>query len=117
MALMPIPGTPFSTDTTSGQRVLTGGVMQYDPNARIAPVDPQTNWADVLAVGNQAALQWYATATGKPVQSGQPTSTMRNVFGTDLGGGPTILGQTGASLGSLLVIVAVVIAIVVIARR
>jgi hypothetical protein len=115
---MPIAGTPFSTDTSTGRRVLTGGVIPYDPNARIAPVNGQgTNWADVIAIGNQAALQWFATATQKPVLPGTPTSTMRNVFGTDFGGSPTPLGQATAPIGALIVIVAIVVGIVIVARR
>jgi len=121
MALQPIAGTPFSVDSATGQRVLTGGVMPYDPNARITPIMANgsggPNWADVVGVANQSALQWYSTVTQKPVAPGAPGSMMQNVFGTDFRGGPTVLGQTASPIGVVLVIAVVVVGLVLIARR
>ena len=69
-------------------------------------------WANTVGVLNQGALSWYATITNKPVQSGQPTSLMRTVTGTDLGGGATIMGQSVSPL-SLLVLAGILVAGVV----
>lgn len=74
-------------------------------------------WANTVGVLNQGALSWYATITNKPVQSGQPTSLMRQVTGTDLGGGATIGGQTISPV-SLLVLAGILVGgIVLIVRR
>lgn len=73
--------------------------------------------ADLVSVGNQAVLQWYATTHHTTVQSGAPTSMMQNVFGADLRGGPTVLGQTASPVGVVLVIALVVVAVVLVARR
>lgn len=73
--------------------------------------------ADVIGVANQSALQWYATVTQKPVQTGAPSSTLRNVFGADFAGGPTVLGQTTSPIGIVLIIAVVVLGVVLIARK
>jgi hypothetical protein len=76
-----------------------------------------SKWGDVALVVNQALLQWYSTATQKPIAPGTPPSVMRGVFGTDFGGGPTILGQTAGTLGPLLLVGIVVVGVVLVARR
>lgn len=73
--------------------------------------------ANLISVGNQSALQWYSTVTQKPVATGAPNSMMQNVFGTDLRGGPTLLGQTASPVGLVLVIAIVVIGVVLVAKR
>jgi len=73
--------------------------------------------ADLVSVGNQAALQWYSTVTQKPVQTGTPRSTMQNVFGADLSGGATMLGKTTSPIGIILVIAIVVVGVVLVARK
>ena len=73
--------------------------------------------ADLVQVGSQAALQWYSTVTQKPVRPGAPTSAMQNVFGTDLRGGPTTLGQTASPIGVVLVIAIIAVVVVLVAKR
>lgn len=72
--------------------------------------------AETVAVMNQGALQWYATVTQKPIQSGLPPSVMRNVLGTDLSGGPTALGQTASSLLPVLILGVLVFGVVMLKR-
>lgn len=71
---------------------------------------------DFWAVANGAALQWYSTATQKPISTGAPPTLMGNVFGTDFRGGPTITGQAFGSLGPILVLAIVAGAVVLIIR-
>jgi hypothetical protein len=72
---------------------------------------------DLIGVANQSALQWYATMTNKPVQAGAPGSLMRNVFGSDFSGGPSLVGQTAAPVGTLILAAIVVAGVVLIVRR
>jgi len=73
--------------------------------------------ADLISVGNQSALQWYSTVAQKPVATGMPSSTMRNVFGTDFSGGPTVLGQTASPIGLILIVAIVVVGVVLVTRK
>lgn len=76
-----------------------------------------SNLANIINWGNQAAMSWYATVTQKPIQSPYPQSTMRDVFGTDFSGGPTIEGQTFGTLGPLLLFGLLVTGVVLLVRR
>lgn len=76
-----------------------------------------TNWAAIINAANTTALTWYSTVTQKPIQSGAPPTVMRNVFGTDFGGGPTIEGQTFGALGPILVLAIVVGGVVLLVKR
>lgn len=76
-----------------------------------------TNWGELILYANQAAMGWYSTVTQKPVQTGQPGSAMRNVFGADLSAGPTLVGQTASPLSVVLVLAIVVTGVVLLVRK
>jgi hypothetical protein len=73
--------------------------------------------ANLVAVGNQSALQWYSTVTQKPIGATGPESVMGNVFGTDFRGGPTVIGQTVSPFGVVMMFGIVAVAVVLIFRR
>jgi hypothetical protein len=68
-------------------------------------------------VANASALQWFSTATGKPIQTGAPRTAMGDVFGTDFSGGPTVEGRTFGAIGPILVLAIIAGAVVLIVRR
>lgn len=73
--------------------------------------------ANVASVVNQNALGWYSTITGKPIQSGAPSSWMQSAIGTDLRGGPTVLGQTASPLSVIALVAIIVLGGVLIVRK
>ena len=73
--------------------------------------------ANVAGIVNQSALGWYSTITGKPIQSGVPSSWLQSAVGADFRGGPTAIGQTAAPLSLIIVVALVVLGGVLVVRK
>lgn len=76
-----------------------------------------SNLGNTIGMISNSALSWYATVKQRPVISGQPGSAMRNVFGADLGGGPTIYGQAASPVTVVVTIGIVAVALVLLMKR
>jgi len=67
----------------------------------------------LVLAGNQAALDWYALATDRPLPS-QPSSVLGNVLGADLGTGMT--GTYAGSVSPTIILLALVAAVVLLRK-
>ena len=61
---------------------------------------------------NNGAMQWYSLVTGKQ----QQTSAMRNMFGSDFGGG-TLTTQAAAPFTVVAVIGLLLLGVILVAKR
>lgn len=68
----------------------------------------------LVLAGNQAAMDWFALATDRPLPS-QPSSILGGVLGADLGSGYS--GTVAGSLSPTVILLALVAAFVLLSKK